>query len=107
MRGGRGIRTPLKSQLAASCDLHIVLGIEFPNFVAAHVRRCEVRDRITCRGLPNRSIAQISGTHPDSLQTSACADLSDKGSGDSSESEELHSWLGCTIAEVGASLNSI
>jgi len=90
MHGGRAIRTPLSSQATASWDRHIVIekGV---STIAANVRRCEVLDRSTCRGLPNSSSALINASHPDGLQTSACADFSDKGSGDSSESEELHS----------------
>ena len=106
MHGGRAIRTPLSSQATASWDQHIVFNREVPT-IAANVRRCEVLDRSTCRGLPDSSSALINAIHPDRLQKSACADFSDKSGGDSSESEELHSWLGCTMAEVGASLNNI
>lgn len=106
MRGGRGIRTPLSSQAAASWDRHIASDRDVLA-VAADVHRCEVLDRIVCRGLPNSPSALIRATHPDRLETSAGADFSDKGSGDSSKSEELHGWLGYRIAEVCASLNRI
>jgi len=103
------MHTPHRSHCAASWDLHIAWDREESPRAAAHVQRREVLDRIACRGMSNvftRSRALIRATYRDGPYTSG-AGFSDEGSGDSSKSEELHSWLGYRVAEVSVSLNRI